>query len=123
MKHRAGIGVVIRDHQGLVIASLSQNIALPHFVAEVEAMAAARALKFARELGIDSAIIKGDSELVINFLKDVLPSHAPFGFLIQDAKVFEESLYCLRFSHVYRERNFVAHNFARHVIHIIDFLV
>ena len=40
------IRVFIREHQMLVIVSLSQNIALPHSMAEVKAMVAVRALEF-----------------------------------------------------------------------------
>ena len=36
----AGVGVVIRNEQGLVMASLSQKIPLPFIVIEVEALAA-----------------------------------------------------------------------------------
>lgn len=35
----------------MVMSSLSQNITLPQTIAEVEALAAVRALEFARELG------------------------------------------------------------------------
>ena len=42
----AGVGVVIRNGQGLVMASLSQKVPLPFTVIEVEALAARRAVKF-----------------------------------------------------------------------------
>lgn len=57
---RAGIGVIIRDCNGLVMASLSQAIPLPLTVLETETVAAARALEFALELGLDSVILEGD---------------------------------------------------------------
>ena len=104
------MGFGFRDHRGLVIASLSQNIAIPYSIVEVKEMAFVRTLDFAHVLGIDSAVLEGDSELVINSLKEVTPSFASFGLLIQDAKIFTESFHCIRFSHVCRGRNFVAHN-------------
>ena len=58
---RAGIGVVIRNSVGDVMASLSQQIPMPTMVAQVEAMAMRRAVEFAQELGITRAIIEGDS--------------------------------------------------------------
>ena len=59
----SGIGVVIRDHQGLVISSLSQQLSQAYLVVEVKALAVARTLESASELGIVNAILKGDSEV------------------------------------------------------------
>uniref|UniRef100_A0A7N2L3V4 Uncharacterized protein n=1 Tax=Quercus lobata TaxID=97700 RepID=A0A7N2L3V4_QUELO len=39
-EQRAGIGVIIRNHAGLVLASLTQQIPLPATAIEVEALAA-----------------------------------------------------------------------------------
>ena len=82
---RAGIGVVVRDSQGLVLASLSQNIPLPHSVVTLETLAACRALEFSLELGFDKAILEGDSLIVMSALRDPSPSLASFGLLVQDA--------------------------------------
>lgn len=71
----------------MVIASMSQNIALPLSVVEVEAVAAVRALEFSLEIRISSIVIEGDLELVINSLKDESPSFASFDLLIRDAKI------------------------------------
>ena len=48
---KAGIGVVIRNSEGAVLASLSQQIHQPTTVAQVEALAARRAVEFALEIG------------------------------------------------------------------------
>ena len=64
----AGVGVVIRNGQGLVMASLSQKVPLPFTVIEVEALAARRAVKFAAELGLDRTVLVGDSEILVNTL-------------------------------------------------------
>ena len=58
-----GIGVVIRNEAGLVMASLSQRIPLPTSVIKVKALAARRAMEFALELGFDNVILEGDSEI------------------------------------------------------------
>lgn len=44
----AGLGIVIRDEQGLIIIALSQRIPLPNSVNMVEALAVRRALIFAQ---------------------------------------------------------------------------
>ena len=81
---RAGIGVVIHNSDGAVLASLSQQIPLPTTVAQVEALAVQRAAEFALEIGIDQVIIEGDSELIYKDLIDPGPSLALHGHLICD---------------------------------------
>ena len=46
----AGIGVVLQDHRGDIMATLSQKIALPELVALVEAWVAHRAVTFTQEM-------------------------------------------------------------------------
>nr|POF23784.1 hypothetical protein CFP56_13721 [Quercus suber] len=65
---RAGIGVIIQDCKVLVVASLSHSIPLPSTVLETKTMAAVTALEFALELGLDSATLVGDSEILMNSL-------------------------------------------------------
>ena len=60
----------------MVIASMSQIIALPLSVVEVELVAAVRALEFSLEIRISSIVIEGDLELVI-ILSKMNPLHLP----------------------------------------------
>ena len=46
----AWIRVVVRNSQGLILASMKEKILLPHSVANVESMAAVRAFKFCKTL-------------------------------------------------------------------------
>ena len=110
---RAGIGVIIQDSQGMVIASLSQNIPLPYSIVELEAIAASGALEFSVELGFEKAILEGGSEIVMKALKDDSSSLASFGLLIWDAQMFA----CLL------NGNPVAHNLVRHSYHVTSFSV
>ncbi|KAL0007021.1 hypothetical protein SO802_008523 [Lithocarpus litseifolius] len=68
---RSGIGVVIRDHTGSIIASLAQLIAPAFQPTEIEAIAAFQALEFGQEIGISGAVLEGDSKLIIDSLKVV----------------------------------------------------
>ena len=61
---RVGIRVVIRNSDGVVMASLSQQIPQLATVAQVEALAARRAVKFALEIGITSPVFEGDSDTI-----------------------------------------------------------
>ena len=59
------------------MASLSHSIPLPLTVLEIETMAAVTALEFALELGLDYAILEGDSEILMNSLMEDLLSSYP----------------------------------------------
>ena len=120
---RVGIGVVVRDSQGMVIASLSQNIPLPHSVVNLETLAACRALEFSPELGFNKAILEGDSMIVMAALRDPSPSLASYGLLVQDAQLMARLFTCISFQHVGRVGNNVAHNLVRHARHVTGFLV
>ena len=61
----AGIGVVIRNSYTNVIVALSQKFPLPHSVDLVEALAAIRAVSFARKLCISKVEFKGDSQRIV----------------------------------------------------------
>ena len=120
---RAGIGVVVRDSLGLVLAFLFQNIPLPHSVVNLETLAACKALEFSLELGFDKAILEGDSLIVMSALRDPSPSLASFGLLVQDAQWLARSFTCISFQHVGRVGNTVAHNLTRHARHVTGFSV
>ena len=122
-EEKAGIGVIIHNSQGMVMASLSQKISLPHTVVELETLAATRAIEFSIELGFSKVILEGDSETVIKALQDNSPSLAPFGLLIRDAQEAANFFTCISYAHVGRNGNFVAHNLARYARHITGFFV
>lgn len=55
---------------------------------EIEALATIRALDFCQEIGIDSVILEGDSEIVMNSFKDETTSISAFSHRIQNAKYY-----------------------------------
>ena len=122
-EEKAGIGVIIRNSQGMVMASLSQKISLPQTVVELETLAATRAIEFSIELGFSMVILEGDSKMVIKALQDNSPSLTPFGLLIRDAQEAANFFTCISYAHVGRNGNFVAHNLARYARHITGFFV
>ena len=111
--NKAGLRVVIRDGLGQVLASLSKQIQLPYSSDLIEAMAAARAISFAAELGFSRFILEGDSELIIKALQNKEDSLAPFGHILAAVKTSTD-VNCISFSHISRFGNSVAHNLAKH---------
>ncbi|XP_030940101.1 uncharacterized protein LOC115965032 [Quercus lobata] len=115
----AGLGVVVRDSMGEVLASLVENIPLPQTVANVEAAVARRAIMLARELNLSSIILEGDSEIINRAIQAEEQSLASYGNLIEEIKLHAESFLSFRISLVRRNRNSVAHSLARHVSGLI----
>ena len=65
----AWMGVIVQNAEGCVLASMAENFHLPFLVAVVEVIAAKKALQFAKDIGLSSIILKGDSKIVIDGLK------------------------------------------------------
>ena len=61
---KAGIGVAIRNHVGLVLAYMTDMVTLPPSIDTVECLAAVRALHFASDCGFSFVILEGDSKIV-----------------------------------------------------------
>ena len=65
----SGVGVVIRDSYGEVLASCSEKISQAYEAEVIEALAAQKALSFAQELGFQNVILEGDALGLIQALK------------------------------------------------------
>ncbi|KAL0007347.1 hypothetical protein SO802_008849 [Lithocarpus litseifolius] len=115
---RAGIGIIWRDSNGLVMAFASQNIQITSSVVEMEALAAIRAIELYSELGFDKVVFEGDCQTVVNALTDTSQPLATYGLLIQDAQVLAIQFSGVRFQYADRESNKVAHNLARYARYI-----
>ena len=113
---KAGLGVVIRNSNGEVMASMSQLVQLPSTVSQVEAMAARKATKFTLEIGFDKIILEGDSEIIYKDLLNNGSSLALHGHLIQDVKALVSLFSSICFSHVSQTGNQAAHSLARRAI-------
>ena len=88
----AGIGVVIRNEIGEVMAALSEKIALPSSVETLELLAARRAAVFAVELGLQRVIFEGDAEGVIKALSKRDVTQSPDDHLVKDFRSIAGSL-------------------------------
>ena len=120
---KAGLGVVVHDCQGNAIASLSKQAPLPFSLVIMEAMAAARAITFAQEVGINEFMLEGDLEAVINTLRSTKASLTTYGHLLKSAKSTLVTSKCIAFTHIHRIGNRVVHNLAKHARHVRGFSV
>ena len=119
----SGMGVIIRDRKGLVIASMATWIPQQLWPVEIEALAASKALEFARELGIADAVLEGDSQVVIMALNSKNTVLAPFGSLVQDSLTLSTSFSKLSYSHTKRDGNPVAHNLAKLAVNLTNCVI
>uniref|UniRef100_A0A2N9FG05 RNase H type-1 domain-containing protein n=1 Tax=Fagus sylvatica TaxID=28930 RepID=A0A2N9FG05_FAGSY len=122
-RNKASIGVVIRDEQGLPLASMTKKIRYPHSVEGVEALAARSTIQFALDIGIQEGEVEGDSTTIVNAFKTDCHCHAPFGLAIEATKTLSDQFTKIQFNHVKRQGNALAHALARHAQHCFDFEV
>ena len=107
---RAGLGVVVKDMEGMVIAALSQNIQLPNSVDSIEALAARRAIILAQEISLTQVVMEGDSLKVIAAINSLKQSRTQWGYVIEDIKKASLCLQACSFCHVSSRGNSLAHS-------------
>ena len=105
--------MVIRNGDGLVIATLSHPLNQAFKVVEIEALAASRALEFAADIGLDNVILEGDSKVVTQALETKDVGLAAFGLLIRDACTLAGNFSDVSYSHTKRKSNKVAHSLVK----------
>ena len=108
-----GIGVVIRNEFGEVMATLSEKIALSPLMETLELLVARRAVMFAVELRFRHVIFEGDAEGVIKVLSQRDVTQSPVDHLVKDFRFIAGSLGTFSLSHTRRQGNNIAHALAR----------
>ena len=110
------IGVVVRNCNGEVMASLIQQLEQAFQPVEVKAIVACRVVEFDSEIGVDYAIVEGDSEVIVKALRNNDNGSTPFTPLINDISLFSGLFSKSSYSHNKRDGNKFAHNLARLVL-------
>ena len=82
--NRVGLGVVIRNHEDMVVAALAEQVPLPPSVEDVEAIAWRRAVTFTGETGLQDVVFEGDYEVVFKHLTTAESSWASFGHITDE---------------------------------------
>ena len=117
--NKSGIRVVICNHYGLLIMSVSLWFPQAYKPVEIEALVATQVLQFGLEIGIDRVIVEGDSVVVMKALANESRNMTSYGVLIQDAKVFSGFYSKLLYSNTKRECNKIVHSLVRLVVNIV----
>ena len=97
-----GIGVVVRNEHGEIIAAMAEKIPLPDSVFTLETLAARHAVLFVQELSLRNVVFEGDSESSIQAISNRIFTHPSCGHIIHDILLFVNSFQSFSFSHVCR---------------------
>ncbi|XP_075664485.1 uncharacterized protein LOC142634090 [Castanea sativa] len=96
-KKQVGIGVIIRDLVGLVIAALSRKLALPLRVLETKAKAMEIGVQFALDVGVRDVTLKGDSLCICNALQGLCKTSSSVHNIIARSSTLQKALGMLFF--------------------------
>ncbi|KAK9290621.1 hypothetical protein L1049_008793 [Liquidambar formosana] len=122
--YSVGFGAVVRNHDGQVMAVASKRKTGLFEPSQVEAMAFRFAVEFANDLGLRDVDFEGDNVEVMGALDSRVVPQTAMGLIIEDALVTAASSFMsLKFKHVGRKGNEVAHGLAKFAIFVEDVLV
>ena len=83
-----GIGVVVRDDQGRVAATISKRINEHLWAVEAQAKAFEEGLQLAKDIGIQDFILEGDSLIIHRALSDLIRAPTSMDSLIVGMRAF-----------------------------------
>ncbi|KAK3218996.1 hypothetical protein Dsin_012966 [Dipteronia sinensis] len=110
---RTGLGMVIRDHTGFVMASWAQRLEANYSPLVAEAMAIFRGITFAVEAGLVPIVVESDALAVVNLINAGDQIHAEIGLVVCDIRNLLKSIECGQVVFVFRMVNVVAHLLAK----------
>ncbi|KAK3193195.1 hypothetical protein Dsin_024505 [Dipteronia sinensis] len=114
MNGKIGIGVIIKDSRGEVLASGAQTIYASLSALTAEDLAVFRGLIFARDSGLSPGIIEFDAQLVVNLINSGNIPLSVIGLIIHDINQVLSNFPSCRVSFVARLANMAAHSLAKY---------
>ncbi|XP_042983177.1 uncharacterized protein LOC122312594 [Carya illinoinensis] len=113
---KVGIGAIIRDSHGQVIGTLqaTRPLKIDLFIAESYALLIAST--FCKENGISAVIMEGETQKVINILRNEVTDWSQGRLLIEEAKSILNSCPTWSANHVKKEANKAACTLARNAL-------
>uniref|UniRef100_A0A803QJN9 Reverse transcriptase domain-containing protein n=1 Tax=Cannabis sativa TaxID=3483 RepID=A0A803QJN9_CANSA len=110
---KIGIGAVVRDSFGVIVAALSKPIQGCFKPEEMEAVALAHSLKWAANLGLSINFIETDSLLVVQDLKIAHMCNSAFHLILNDVNYLVSFFPRAQITHVKRSANTYADVLAK----------
>ena len=106
---QSGVGVIVRDGEGNVVAAMCRKLDLPLSVLETEAKAFEFALAFAEEVGLRDVVFEADSQLLINAVHGTGEATSSVLNIIQGVLRKVQGFRTFDFLHTKRQGNAPAH--------------
>lgn len=120
LEQEAGVGVIIRDDQGLVIAALIKKIKQPLGPLVIEAKAFEEGILFARDIGIQEFELEEDSLMVVNALAGSSYPLSLMAAVIYGITSLSHEFRGFEVSHICRNDNELAHFFKQNMLQMMD---
>ena len=108
------VGAILRDYEGRFIAAESKFISHVGSVPEAEALAMKEGLNFACKKGCNNIIAESDSMETVEACSGRDAWHSAAAVIYADCMDLIPSLGSVKFRHISRDANKVAHDIARH---------
>ena len=120
---QSGIGVMVRDEEGNVIAALSRKLDLPLGALEIEAKALEAGIQFAEEVELRKVVFESDLLLAINVVHGVEEAVASIQNIIHGVLRKVQGFETFDFLHTKRQGNVPAHLLAQYAQNVENMVV
>ena len=119
----SGVGAIIQNDRGEVMAALSAKDPLVTGSEEVEIFACRRAVEFAVECGFSELVLEGDNQALMDALSTRKRLSSWLGHILQDVLCLLNRLSWVQVAFVKRSANNVAHVLARYAKDLVEDIV
>ncbi|XP_042950031.1 uncharacterized protein LOC122282138 [Carya illinoinensis] len=119
----AGVGVILRDHNGdvvVVVSKVEREVSSAEFI---EVIALLRGLQLCAQWGVPKIILKSNSLILVNSLNESSKCLTDFDFILQDFRRLVNGFEEARLEHVHRLGNGAAHQLARYAKEVEDIVM
>ncbi|KAK0579007.1 hypothetical protein LWI29_019598 [Acer saccharum] len=110
---KAGVGVIIRDHRGFVVAVEASPVLGCSFVELLEAQGCLEGLQLALDVGISSVVLEFDAVGVIKLFSNQIVPRTEMGAIMKDYLALTNLEGLVSIVVVRREANSVVHSLAQ----------
>ena len=119
-QQRSGVGAIIRNAQGEVIAGMSAKGPYVRDSKETKALACRQAVVFAMEAGFSELVVEGDNSLVMRTISGLSCHDSLLGHIYDDFCVYLNGMWQISISCIKRGGNIIAHSLAKYAKNIDD---